>query len=83
MTAPPKKKSASEPVGELKRIPIIECGEPLVDFLDLEHLDSSFEARETLASVAGIKDYTGSRLQNLALLKYVVATLSKDSTCPS
>lgn len=26
--------SQSEPVGELRRIPIIECGEPLVDFLE-------------------------------------------------
>jgi D-alanyl-D-alanine dipeptidase len=31
----PKKPSRSEPVTELKKVPIVECGEPLVNFLEV------------------------------------------------
>ena len=45
--------------------------ESVVDLLKSQGKDSSFDARKTLAEEAGIKNYTGSYDQNVALYGYV------------
>ena len=44
-------------------------GSSIVDALKEINVDSSFEYRKKLASLNGIKNYSGSSLENLELLK--------------
>ena len=54
--------------------------ESVVDLLKSQGKDSSFDARKTLAEEAGIKNYTGSYDQNVALYGYVANGGSSSSS---
>ena len=55
----------------------------LVDWLKSQGRDSSFEARRELAVSYGITDYTGSKEQNILLLKFLTGNASPSSTSGS
>jgi D-alanyl-D-alanine dipeptidase len=65
----PKKPSRAEPVTELKKVPIVECGEPLVNFLETSPILSfdrpRFTYRRELFARKTLAEKLGQAAENL------------------
>jgi hypothetical protein len=53
----------------------------IVDFLNENKMESSFEVRLNMAKEAGINHYIGSGEENRQLLRYLVDKFSKENDC--
>ena len=64
------------------RIGIFPADDSLVEFLDSEGKDSSYENRNVIAVNAGISDYIGSNEQNIEIINHIIRRESIGEDCP-
>ena len=55
----------------------------VVNFLEVNKINSSYNFRKTLATKIGIKNYTGKILENKKLFQYLIKLFLEDKKCTS